>query len=299
MSFWDRVKSFFVGPLGPAQEPVEPESPLEQVLHPLDVLRHQALESHAHDAERHERQHTEEEKAELHRKQETILRDILELHEKLDTGLGIDELRQMSDALRKHCEALRKRKSDELNELAMLAVMADFHQRALEWGWNDFEARLNSVGMRWPEPTGLSPHAEPEEVERHREYHHQELRKKFVGGSISRFPDLMIGVVPAWRHLYPAEGGPVWVTSVYESVAAALACRRLHHLERIAEEQQDELEKVVASALAEELEPVQEKLKAGVDSIAEARALSGKAVSICRRIAPKVVWAHIEPRLEA
>ena len=297
MSFWERVKGFFVEPLGAEQESTEEPSPLEQVLHPLDVLRHQALQAHEHDAELHERQHTDEEKAELRQKQEAILQDILQLHQKLQTGLSLKELRQMSDALRKHCQTFQGRRSDELNEMAMRAVMSDFHRRALEWGWDDFETRLNSAGLQWPEPTGLSPHAEPEEVERHREYHHQELRKSFVEGSIGRFPDLMVGVVPAWRHLYPTEGGPVWTTSVYEAVAAALACRRLHLLEKIAEQEQDALEKLVATTLARELEPVQEQLRAGVGSIAEAKSLSEKAVGICRRVAPQVVWAHLKPRL--
>lgn len=111
LSIWDTIKSFFSEPLGGDSIASEVESPLVKVLHPLDVLRHEALKEESQ-VEDHQAAHqSEEEKQALREHQEALLQDILSLHNRLSTGLSLDALRPMVDALRKHCQDYRTYRS--------------------------------------------------------------------------------------------------------------------------------------------------------------------------------------------
>ena len=297
-SFWDRLLGYFRSQLGPDPKPVVEESPLNQLLQPLDQLRHQALDRQIESRHEAVQKEMSEEQQLLLDLQAALRGEILELHRQLETGLQEPQLQQMSQELKRHCKDYRATRSDQLNELAMLSVMARFHQEALEWAWDDFQRRLEAVGLNWPEPTGLAPHADASEVEQHRTLHRQKLHSTFLQGGFLRLADLILGIVPAWGTVYPERGGPVWRESVFEAVAGALACRRLSHLEKLAEAAHEKLEALVAQALAERLRPVQEKLAAGVGSVIEARNLSDQAINICQSTAPDVVWNYLKPEVE-
>lgn len=297
-SFWDRLRGLFHRHLGSNTHPEAQAGPLAQLLHPLDLLRHRALIEQVEFGQASNQQASEEEQQKLHQEQLALRSDILDLHARLATDLDEVELERMGESLRQHCRDFRAPRPDELNEIAMLSIMVRLHQESLEWAWQDFEKRLNKAGLAWPEPTGLAPHADATEVAEHRRLHRQQLHQRFVDGPFLRFADLMIGVVPVWRTLYPQRGGAVWIESVYEAVAGALACRRFAQLEALAERDRDELEKQIAVALAGQLAPLQQRLTAGVSSVMEARNLSDQAIAVCQRTAPEIVWNHLSRQLE-
>lgn len=297
-AFWDRVRGFFQGQLGP--DPVADEvekGPLVQLLEPLDLLRHQALAQPAPTKDEEKPDQSDDELELLRAKQLAMRAEILELHHRLKTGLEESDLVAMSDTLKAHCKAFRAPRPDELSELSMLAVMARFHAEALEWAWSDFQRRLSAAGVAWPEPTGLTPRADGEQIARHRQLHLKELHDGFSQGPFRRFSDLVLGVVPNWRNTYPDPQGAVWRETVFEAVAAALACRRLSVLEALAAREHEALEKLVAEALVSELAPLQQRLSKGVSSVAEAREISDRAVRVCQRIAPEAVWGYLQSHL--
>ena len=296
-SFWARVRGLFRRHLGPEPAVVEATHPLNQLLDPLDQLRHQALlqQAQARDVSQQQAQHDEQQRQQ--EEQQALQDAILVLHQKLRTGLGASELERMAESLRQHCHNFRAPRSDELSEIAMLSVMVRLHREALEWAWSEFVRRLEEAGLSWPEPTGLAPHADESERLQHRQMHLAQVYQSFVAGSFLRFADLMLGVVPAWRTLFPQRGGAVWTESAYEAVAGALAVSRLFQLEAVAEKDKLELERLIAQELAGQLAPLQQRLTAGVGSIMEARNLSDQAVAVCQRVAPDVVWAHLSRQL--
>lgn len=294
MAFWERVRKYFQQPLG--TDP-QPEGGLVQLLQPLDLLRHQALNEALKDREQSQHQEKVADHRQVLETQARMRQEILELHAKLRTGLGEAELESISANLKAHCKAFRAPRPDELNELAMLAVMARFHLEALRWAWEDFQRRLDEAGLSWPDPTGMAPHADPDEVEQHRRLHFKELNEGFLRGPFIRFADLILGAVPVWGKLYPDPQGAVWRETIFEAVAAALACRRLSHLEAVAEREHAFLEECITRALASELGPLQRRLAAGVSSVAEARNLSDQAVAVCQRVAPEVVWNALQAHL--
>ena len=298
-SFWERVLRLFRSHLGPDSDPhKQPVNPLVELLQPLDLLRHQALVEQFQAREASVQQESQDEQDSLRQEQMALRADIMKLHAKLNTGLSESMLEQMGESLREHCRGFRAPRPDELSEISMLSVMARFHKESLEWAWQEFEKRLQNAGLAWPEPTGLAPQADEIEVAEHRRLHRQKLYAAFVGGPFLRFADLIIGVVPVWRTLYPQRGGAVWIESVYEAVAGALACRRLAQLEALAERDREILERLISEVLAGQLAPLQQRLTAGVGSVAEARNLSDQAISLCQQSAPEVVWNHLSRQLD-
>ena len=294
--FWNSIAAFFHQHLG-GDRPVEPQpGALEALLDPLEDLRRKALQTRD-DADLVRKQALEEERSAIEVQHGLMLGDILQLHSRLDTGLGESELRSLSDELKSHCNEFRSQHPGTLVQWAMAAVAARFHQEALSWGWDEFERRRKQAGIAWPLPGGLAPNADAEEVDSHRRMQHRLNHQQFVEGALSILADLMLGVVPSWRALYPEQGGTVWVGTVFEAVAGALAGLRWRQISRCAASHHADIESVLARALGTELDDIEKRLRQGVSSLAEARELSEQAVGRCRQVAPEVVWQYLQPFL--
>ncbi|MBT9582481.1 hypothetical protein IV102_03970 [bacterium] len=300
-TFWERVSAFFTPHLGKDEDSTshgDADDPVKAALDPLDHIRHQALQEVAYQqTDQMREQSLALERADALNHQADMKADILALHQHLETGFDEESLLAFSQDLKEHCKVFRSKDLDQLSQMSVWAVMGRLQQEALDWAWNDFEQRLQSHGLNWPVPSGLAPHADPEEVKQHCRLHREMLRKTFHRGPLLRYADLMLGIVPAWRSLYPERGGTVWRESVYEAVAGALAARRLDVIEKVAEAHHDYLDKQVAEALSAELRPIQERLSGGVASVAEARNLSDQAVAVCQRVAPDIVWNFLKNKL--
>jgi hypothetical protein len=297
-SFWQRVGAFFTPHLGPDEAPSTPPSPLKAALDPLDHIRHQALQEVAYQQTDQMRENSlAQEQTQALAHQAAMRADIVELHRQLETGFDEEGLLAFSEDLKNHCQVFKSQDLDQLSQMAVWAVMGRLQQEALNWAWKDFEQRLESHAVRWPRPSGLSPNADEDEIRQHCALHREILRKAFLKGPLLRYADLMLGIVPAWRSLYPERGGTVWRESVFEAVAGALAARRLDVIEKVAEAHQEYLDKRVADALSTELRPIQERLSMGVATVAEARNLSDQAVAVCQRVAPDIVWSYIVDKL--
>ena len=298
---WKRLTLFFAPRLGRGDN-VEGEaaspSPTASLLNPLDQMRHHALddlENQRQDRLRQEALLEERRKAEAH--QTEMRADIVLLHQQLETGFGEADMRASSESLKNHCQSFQALDRDQLSQMAVWAVMERFNDEALLWAWNELESRLQAHDLSWPPPSGMVPNASPAEKAQHFDLYKEMLRKAFLRGPLLRHADLILGIVPAWRSLYPQKGGAVWTQTVYEGVASALASRRLQAIDQLAEKHHEHLDQAIAQALAPELQSIQERLSSGVSSFVEARNLSDEAVAVCQRIGPKVVWEFLAPLL--
>lgn len=299
LTFWERFRAFLDQTFGGGEAPPAGTSqpgPLKHLLDPIDQLRQQALRLRE-DEDQVRQQSLDLERQTALEHQREMRTDILELHRQLETGFDLDRLEQLSAALKEHCQEFRDQSRDELTEMAMLAVVSHFHQESLLWAWQEFEKRRLAHGVRWPEPLGLAPNADEEEVAEHRRLQLEQARAQFLQGPLVALADLMLGIVPSWRSLYPERGGAVWCHTVFEGVAGALAAARWQAIEKLADQHHQELEERIAAALGPELAGVQERLSRGVSSLAEARSLSEQVVARCQEVAPKAVWAYLEPLL--
>lgn len=295
--FWSALSAFFQQRLGSAPAPpMPPPGPLEEVLGPLDELRQKALQTPA-DQDAVRQKALEAERSQTQLQHQAMLEDILQLHQRLGTGFDEARLRELSEQLKGHCLEFRSQSPGTLVQWATAAIGARFHRQSLEWAWDEFERRRLQAGMEWPGPGGLAPHADAEEVESHRRLQHSLSQRQFVQGTLSILADLMLGIVPSWRSLYPERGGTVWVGTVYEAVAGALAGARWRQIAHCASLHQADIEALLARALGTELDDIERRLKQGVSSLAEAQELSEQAVARCRQVAPEVVWQFLQPLL--
>lgn len=297
---WTRLRGFFDTALGPETEAhleqARPMDPLQSLLGPLDTLRRQIAEARQ-EAVSVALHGGSERDGELAHRKALLKKELLALHLRLGTGLEQPDLESLSRSIKWHCHAFRTPRPDELHELAMLSVMARLHREALEWGWKELLSRVEEAGLSWPEPTGLTPRADAEQVARHRELHAEDLRRSFATGSFARLADLIVGEVPAWGALTPEPHGAVWTESLYEAVAGALAYRRLREMENLMEQEQEPIKALLAETLSSALRSIQEELAQGVGSVTEARRLSDLAVTTSQEVAAEVVHTYLRERL--
>lgn len=296
LEFWEKFQAFLADRLGTQRTKPTQASPLHHLLDPLEHLRQEALKlRETEDQARARGLEEERQVAQVHQSQ--MREDILELHRQLETGFNLDQLEQLALLLKQHCHDFRSQASDQLIQMAMLAVEDRFHREALAWAWEHFEAVRQAHGKAWPVPGGLSPNADAEEVAEHCRLHLKLAREEFLGGTLMVISDLILGVVPAWRSIYPERGGAVWQQTVFEAVAGAMAAARWQKIERLASEHHAALEERIAGALGAELAGIQQRLAQGVSSVAEARSLSDEAIGRCQKVAPQVVWEYLAPLL--
>lgn len=270
-----------------------------QVLHDLDKARQALQESNSPDSLDNQRQAAlEDEKNQILQLQTQMLSDILDLHQRLETGLHQEALTGLSQRLKDHCSEFKGYHDDHLSHMAMYAVMQRFHQESLLYGWQCLNGDLCKRNIAWPEPTGLGPSTDEEERRHARQLQYRTIQESFLAGPLIRYADLMLGIVPVWRAVYPQRGGSAWNNTVYQAVGGALACQRHEQILKLAEQHHDHLEQLVAQQLTGRLEEIQTRLAAGVQSIAAAWSLTDEAVRLCQKTAPDAVWSFLSPQLD-
>ncbi|MFN8614133.1 MAG: hypothetical protein U0931_41760 [Vulcanimicrobiota bacterium] len=124
------------------------------------------------------------------------------------------------------------------------------------------------------------------------------LKKQFRNGEILRMADLVLGSVPVWGAVFPDRGGTVWMHSVFEAVAGALALSRLKQLDTLAHEQRAELERRLTEALTEPLRKIEARLRSPLASPEEDNLLAEQARDFCQKQAAELVWQLLSDQLQ-
>ena len=303
-TFWSRCKNLFAHPLaGQEATTQEAANPVLSVLGPMEALREKAFEldeSAMRDKVRQTALEEERRQAKLH--QQDMLVDILQLHKTLKTGYTQTDLDSLAEQLRAHIKFFSDRKTDSLADQGLLAILHSVHDQSLLYAWEQINKSLAEANLKWPPPMGMSPSSSAEDIRVKTDLHMAKLRQEFLSFRGTLVADLLVGLVPAWRSVYPERNGPVWTETVYQAVGGALAVRRFNDIVATATEKVEALRSAVSSRLSVELQTVQDRLAKGVSSVAEARSLSEQAASITQKVATEEFWAAIGPlypRLES
>jgi hypothetical protein len=298
--FFQRVLSFFdQQSKSESSDKPQASNPVKNLLGPLEEARAKAFEFDDAALRDQARQSAlEEEKKETLLRQAEMQADILNLHQQLKTGFSEQDLKQLIEGLHAHVAFFKDRNTDSLADQGLLAILASIRNEALVFAWNKLEAALQQAGLSWPDPLGLGPSSTAEETKQKRDLQLNQQRKFFLGLPLLRLADLMMGVIPAWRSVYPERNGPVWTETVYQAVAGAWAARRHQEVVAAAEASVEELRTKVSLRLGVELSSIQERLSKGVSSVAEARSLSDQALTVCQKVAPEVLWEVVGPQLQ-
>ncbi|MBT9585809.1 hypothetical protein IV102_20880 [bacterium] len=275
---------------------MEAANPILSVLGPMEALREKAFEldeSAMRDQVRQSALEEERRQAKLH--QQDMLQDIVQLHHTLKTGYAASDLDKLADQLREHIKFFSGRQTHSLADQGLLAILHSVHDQSLLYAWELLNERLTEANLKWPPPLGMSPSSSAEEIQVKTELHLAKLRQEFLSFRGILVADLLVGLVPAWRSVYPERNGPVWTETVYQAVGGAMAVKRFHDIVATATEKVEALRSLVSSRLSLELQSVQDHLAKGVSSIAEARSLSEEAASITQKVACQEFWAIIGP----
>lgn len=297
LNFWTRLKEQIEQTTGTdvSSAGSAPENPLLAVLEPLEKARTSALGGEAVDIQerlRAERRQAawEEEQRRMAQHRQEMLEDVVHLHHQLGTGLRTSDLERLSSELKATLELLARRGSDTLADRGLAAAVRSVHDEAMMHGWAELERRLKEAGMALPPPSGLASNATPDEVQHKTELHTALVHEDFLHYDLKLIADLILGVVPAWRSVYPERHSPVWEATCYQAVGGALAIQKHALLVEQAQQNVDAIRRLLAERLGPALAPIQSQLQRGVSSLSEAQRLSEEASRICEKLAPEALW---------
>jgi hypothetical protein len=295
-AFWAQMRGHFGSLLGKSE--THPSGPpqqqmLDDLLKQLDEMRLAALEQAALrvvEVRHEEARQAEQDLAEAH--QAEMFCDIMEMHHRLKTNLDEPTLRSLADELHQHCSEFRSLHSEHLPQLVTYSIAQRFHNEALKSGWDLLAALMENASVSWPDPE-----VSPAKLEQAKIASLAECKEDFLKSPILRFADLMFGVVPIWRSVYPHRGGLLWQQTVLFSVGGALAAQAHHVTIEAAHARHFELEALLSERLTPKLQDIQQRLANGVATVAQANALSDEAVRLCQEIAPDLIWHQLHQPL--
>lgn len=287
----------------PVAPPPTPAVTLEQLNRSLDLLRGENEFGPSRETDdqrkarlRAEREEAERLGAELHRQE--MLEDILELHRKLGTGLDRAELDRLHAQGEEWLARIRaSAESGDLAARSVVQVIVGLYRRVGEVAWDELHERMATHGVPWPDPTGMSPHADAEDLQRARGLQSVREKADFLETPAVLALDRMLGIVQVWGATYPDRGTGPWVSTALRGVGAALRLRLFGRVFEAARERRDSLREGLQAKLHEKLDEVQALLARGVTSVAEADRISRETERIVHDVAPEYVWEGVKDAL--
>ena len=228
---------------------------------------------------------------------EAMEANIARLHEQLGTGLEESLMRRLRLLLTAHGPSAVEPHCSSIEERIEKSVLEYFFARASEAAWRRLEDRMAATGLSWPVRDGLPETLSPEELQRLRVAHGEEIRLAFLEARPQQQAALIQGEVKIWVYGYPARDGYLWLQTALRGVAAALCAQYFAAALELWMWRPPELERQLLATLDTELEVPRRLSREGVRSLAEAMEVTERVDEICRRTVPALVWDYLAPRL--
>jgi hypothetical protein len=227
----------------------------------------------------------------------TIRKEIGSMHEKLGTGVGAD-LEALSAFLEEVAvEVEAGKESHELIPRTHARAVQRLQKEAGELALARLDVLLRRQNLDWPDPTHHETGVRPEEVERSRRRNLAEVRESFLGQSLSRTAERLLGIVTVWGSDYPRRGSAIWKETVLESIAAGIRGHLVREFIVMARRDEDHLVALAKVSIGKELIALQQVLKTGVASIEQANQAAASALRVLDEAVPDLVWEHIHSKL--
>jgi hypothetical protein len=221
--------------------------------------------------------------------------DILALHAHLQTHLTLEEL-QHAQALMHELDAIVLGKAGkDLEQQVRAAAINRLVQECAPLAWQTLLMLMARAQVSWPDPAGLSPHAEAQAVQAARQWELAELEKTFLESSLERSANRVFGVVENWKAHYPPPESHPWKRMVLQAVGSGI----LGYLLSVADakllgDAPDFIARV-EHELHEELATMQQALQVGVHSVTDADALMVSITQLCEEVVPTMAWETAAP----
>lgn len=224
--------------------------------------------------------------------------DIARLHEQLATGINKEQIERLRLLLLAHAADPEASAPSSIEERIERSVLLHLFRHAIQEAWHRFEGLIERSGLVWPVQEGLAEKVPPEELDRLRERHREEIHAAFLASSPRQISDVMQGNVKTWVYGYPNKHSYLWLQTALHGVAAALCGQFFAAAVELWMWRTMELERKLLAVVDEELKGPRLSLRQGIQSLAEAVAVASQVNRVCETVIPALVWSHVAPKLE-
>ena len=222
---------------------------------------------------------------------------ILALHAQLQTHLTLEEIQHAQAVMRELDAVVLGASGGDLEQRARAAVINRLVKECAPLAWQTLLTLMARAQVAWPEPLGLSPHADARAVQVARERELAELEETFLESSLERSANRALGVVENWKARYPAPDSHPWQRMVLQGVGCGILGFLLSVADATLREDTADFIARVEPLMHEEVVAVQKVMQAGVHSAADADALIVSVTQLCQEVVPTIAWETVAPEV--
>jgi hypothetical protein len=220
---------------------------------------------------------------------------ILALHAHLQTHLTLEEIQHARAVMQELDAVVLGASQGDLEQRIRAAVINRLVKECAPLAWQTLLTLMARAQVAWPEPLGLSPHADARAVQVARERELAELEETFLESSLERSANRALGVVENWQARYPAPDSHPWQRMVLQGVGCGILGYLLNvAITRLREDSPDFIARV-EPLLHEELAAIQKAMQVGVHTVTDADALMASVNQLCEEVVPTMVWETVAP----
>ncbi len=220
---------------------------------------------------------------------------ILALHAQLQTHLTLEEL-QHAQALMHELDAIVLGKAGkDLEQQVRAAAINRLVQECAPLAWQTLLTLMARAQVSWPDPMGLSPHADAQAVQAARQWELADLEETFLASSLERSANRVFGVVENWKAHYPSPESHPWKRMVLQAVGSGILGYLLSVADAKLRGDAPDFTARVEHVLHEELATLQQAVQAGVHSVTDADALMVSVTQLCEEVVPTMAWETVAP----
>jgi hypothetical protein len=304
--FLHNFKRLFA-PLPPAPAAPTPEAdewppPVQEIKHlevALQQLRQKAaaLRPATSTAQRSTTRSPADEQLALEAVHKQAADEILALHAQLQTHLSLEEIQHAQAVMQELDAVVLGASQGDLEQRIRAAVINRLVKECAPLAWQTLLTLMARAQVAWPEPLGLSPHADAHAVQAARERELAELEETFLESSLERSANRALGVVENWKARYPAPDSHPWRRMVLQGVG----CGMLGYLINVAitklrEDSSDFIARV-EPLLHEELVAIQKAMQVGVHTVTDADTLIASVTQLGQGVVPTMAWETVAPEV--
>jgi len=228
---------------------------------------------------------------------EQLFEDIVQYHERFDTGITEEDLWTLHDFMKGEAAREQEHSTESpLHEHVEYNSLNFFRQKASEEAWTQMEAYMERFEIEFPVPSSLVDHSDPGRIQKVREERKKMARGEFIVTPSPMLAELILGNIPMWVYSYPAKGTYLWELTVLQGIAAALAAKRFMRYLVFWEEHSEE---VLTHIQKEFVERIKALRREGEEAdLTGAFSVSMKLQSISREEIPDSIWKYITLKLK-
>jgi hypothetical protein len=221
--------------------------------------------------------------------------EILALHAQLQTHLTLEEIQQAQALMRELDAVVLGKAGSDMEQQIKAAVITRLVKECAPLAWQTLLRLLERAQVSWPEPIGLSPHADAQAVQATRQWELAQLEEAFLSSSLERSANRALGVVENWKAHYPPPDSHAWKRVVLQAVGYGILGYLLSVAVPKLRGDSADFTARVGHVLHEELATLQQVMQAGVHSAADADALMASVTHLCEEVVPTMAWEEVAP----